>query len=565
MKPLVSLAVALAVAVPALGSGAQQAVASPALPPDLGRIDRHMTTPVSMGGLGAIRVAEGDIWDVRDVSAGDLDADGLEDLYTLEFGDGIDDVVARSGRTGAELHRVPWPDATLAVPRHAPRLDGGIVIWLGWLMVVEVTGDAAEDLLFAGFDGDTAGAETHLERRVMRITVVDGATGQLRWDRSFEGSHLHVEGEPSVDRYASMPWMLDIDGDGARTTVLVETIDALVTTSDGVGEAHPFSRATLHGIDAASGATDPLGLDFDASPPEILFAGDVDLDEALDLVSVTRQGAEFKVELLDPSGEVRWTARTVGHEDWFAYRVPLDGQASDILLVVRDTAGAAFTALDGATGASLWSTTAGSSYGIAFVGDLDGQGGADLVELTGGDAIHARFRSGADLGVIADRSYVAGDPEGDAGVGRMYFPGDLDGDGRRDWVFWRGAGDPSFCNLSSETPRTLVGVSSATLEPLWVEDTIGCAGGIESVGADVDGTPGTDVYSFDRDASQIVVRSGRDLSSIVTFPVEARYAEARGADLTADAMPEFIVAGDSEPPAIAAYRTDGSMLWEIDY
>lgn len=305
---------------------------------------------------------------------GDLDGDGLDDVLVAGHDPETDDGYAAGvrGLDGADLWRESSPDLVAGWPAGDLDGDGASDLYAVWMDVHD------------GQRSETCGAdrceETYTASFTWRLQARSGSDGQVRWQRSYDGTwrSRHVREETStgwrtewdleVTSLAALPIPGgDHDGDGLAD-VIVNRLDL-----------HERYRDEGEVIGEREGEHRLRG----RTESEVLRGTDADL-----LFELGWEGpglAELAVAP-DLSGDGRhdllWARQIADDDTWTCLRAALTEHCSD---GSEHTTAFVVEALDGITWATLWSHRIDDAlHGSALVleEDLDGDAVADLYVLT---------------------------------------------------------------------------------------------------------------------------------------------------------------------------------------
>lgn len=493
------------------------------------------------------------------VVAGDLDGDALEDLFVFEQAENAVRIVGRSGRTGTELYRIeqtPFkvrPAVTPSIPRFGTP-PSGVQFATSWTLHRDVTGDGRRDLTLLAVDSIGSGDRVGTERTGFRVQTFDGTTGDQLWERTWIGERRYG---PGIDRYEDLPITIDtVGGTGADAMLLLAT--ARGTQIERGERGRRTGAVTVQLLHAATGE---VRSEFDRPLTRTLPApaegGDLDQDGALDLLEVRLDRDRTNVTALRLDGSEIWTATAPAAEYLLARSAALVSSRSDVLLrglSISDAGDWSFLtqALRGVDGQLLWSEADWPSIGP----DLDGDGGGDIVEVTG-DNRTVHVRSGATLGTITLRSYPAVVPaENDTFV---WFPGDLDGDGRGD-LFLEGSAYGEDGHLYGSTTA----IANDGLEALWAESHVDGSEYPLPLRLAYDADPGIDLYRSSPDGSSLQIVDGATFETLTSLPVaDPVDTRMETADLDPRPGTEMLVWDLARDTTIRAVDRDGHTLWAL--
>lgn len=490
--------------------------------------------------------------------AGDLDADGSDDLAVVEsFYEPATrtiswDVVGRQGSTGVVLWRVPIPVI------QEGRFSTG---W--WGLFQDMNADGARDLL-AISDGpaDDGSSDPDVGHGAYDqiATVLDGRLGKRVWTRQ---QRARVPSVTNAAGFIERRWMNvdveDADADGLFD-VFLQTLDCAVagllhegTTT--VTRVSPWGRASESFDVPVRGTTIPIH-----AP-----AGDLTGDGRGDSVEIEPGffPAPSRLAVRAFDGTVVWRRSFDG---WLYATESRRLRAEHLDLGVRVEyhlgaviPGPHLEALDGATGVRMWSV--GDAWS-SLDEDLDGDGGADVITLDWDfdtSDIIVVTRSGRDLRVLnSDKVHVDLDPYS-VGLEAGCCWGDLDGDGiddvgvvmgftRTQGSYWEG---------------DLYALRGADLSLFWtrpMEDP-DYEGLPSPLNADLDLDGRDDVWEYS--SGRVQVDRGDDLRALGSTPVNSSAAWVTAVDLDPASGIEFVVADVG--PKLSAHARNGDEIWAIDY
>ncbi len=333
------------------------------------------------------------------VAMGDIDGDGKPDLVVANIGDNTVSVFRNTTTKGSITNssfaaKVDFPTGSLP---HS-------------VAIGDIDGDGKPDLVVANTNGNTVS--------VLRNTSTNGTISfSLNVDFSTGSRPTSVA-------------IGDLDGDGKLDLAIANgndnTVSVLRNTS---------TRGTINSSSFASQQTFPTG-----NSPESVAIGDIDGDGKLDLVT-----ANFGVNTVS----ILRNTSTNGNSSFavkmdFPVNLPesvaigdLDGDGKLDLAVANQNDNTVSVLRNTSTSGSIGFTTsvafaAGRFVISVAIGDLDGDGKADLVTINLGSATISVLRNTSTSGSITSSSF-APQVTFAAGAGPEAIAiGDLDGDSKAD-------------------------------------------------------------------------------------------------------------------------------------
>lgn len=483
-----------------------------------------------LAGNEAVALAEPEF--VFPARAGDLDADGADDLFTFEFQGQDSELVARKGTTGAALWSMPGAFAAIPGDLDQNEVPDAVVLAM---QQASVTPAVPSEVEVPGVQVPFAS----LSAKVQTISMIDGS-GTAIWTTPVLGIGERY-GDPSgslatdLDAVVAMSVTDDATGDG-RDDVFVATmtftqyaIDRMIQATATVGRILDGATGLEAGRVAAT-AVDSI--------PWVLPASDLSGDGLADLLSFSvGTGEAGSLSASSATGVPIWE-QSVPTRFAFPSVHEMSGDGKDdVLLQAFADGGSQRLAYSGATGAALWARP-DSGY-IDRAGDIDGDGATDFIQLDGmfGSAITATAWSGATgLDLWGPTSYVA--PEGAMTV-HCHCTDDLTGDG-----VW----DPLTAELVFADPMQMQvrALDGATGAALWAVAADPAEGFPIPLGVDVDDDGAADLgVGFGTGASLVV----RTISSADYSPLWSASGESDGfsigffgEDVTGDGDPEIVLA-----------------------
>jgi hypothetical protein len=356
--------------------------------------------------------------DPRSVFAGDVDGDGDLDLMSASVGNqGI------TWHENETIHRSAVYAAQQVISTAA---DGAQSVHAG-----DVDGDGDLDLMSAsGLDDEIAWYEN------------DGAA-----DPSFTRIVVSTEADGAVSVHAA-----DVDADGDLDLMSASSSDDEIAWYENDGAADPsFTRIVIS--TEADGAVS-------------VYAGDVDGDGDLDLISASRNGNEIAWYENDGAADPTFTRIVISTAADFpvsVYAADVDGDGDLDLMsasFVDDTI--AWYENDGAADPTFTqiviSTAADGAYSV-HAGDVDGDGDLDLMSASRNDNEIAWYENDGAADPSFTRIVISTAADGAYSV----HAGDVDGDGDLDlmsasvlgdeiaWYENDGAADPNFTRIVIST------------------------------------------------------------------------------------------------------------------
>lgn len=486
--------------------------------------------------------------------AGDLDGDGVEDLYLLVDRGESREFEGISGATGRVLSRAVWSGPTVRGANLTPRLGSCFLVRYRWAIVWEVTGDAADDLVFISWAGDEDYcARAAHDRVAISVQVIPGGGEPVGgwaapvWESTEQGSETRVR-DAGISIYRGLPWDIDIRGFGRDAEILMTVLD---TRLAGLVTSTRILRA-------ADGLAKERGTITSEMPVQVGLGGDLDGDARSDLL-VWSSSTE-RLAAHDGDGSVQWSHALPGARYAWPSAVSLDGDGTDV--AVWAVGGArAFSAVDGATGSLLWSEEPDGSD-VSLVDDLDGDGGRDVV-VTQDESFAVVYRSGADGEALASRTML--NPDGDRFLWTWGVVGDLDGDSVGDLLFVTSPDEIVFCAWPPTQPSGVevghVAVSGRTLEPLWTLRSDACSDDLWFTYGDVDGDGGMDVWFHDSLEGTITFLAGATARPFLVLPGEGVRPDVFALEVDGRSS-RIIIRDEAEHSRLTAYALSGRKVWQ---
>jgi hypothetical protein len=472
--------------------------------------------------------------------AGDLTGDGLDDALSLEYrwlDWDIEFLSLRAfrGTDGTELWSVP--------------LSGAYDVWP--LLVGDLTGDGAEDILLARMDVDAsylggcavlACAVSAEATYAWTYTAISGLDGATAWARTYDGEaeQQYVVGYAlvvlgAVMRYTATEAVVfpalsgDHDGDGVPDLVFngydLTLLYGLQYAGFYVGALayENYGLLTSRGeiVSGVSGSAALLRSRDEAPGGAWLYAvGDAVGDATSDLVWATlsevhtplacvfalvagrcAQVAQRSMDIEMIDGSTLSTSWSVTIDDDTTTDLGLDTPGGDltgdgktdlVLYELHAVDGILMSAVSGATGARVW-TRAGSGY-LDVIGEVGGGPGSDLLSLrydwdfsTDGVIVSLERIDGATGDTLLVTEHRSRSPEDGFVDLYAYLAGDTDKDGAAD------IGLDTITYGNTMVSRTIV-ESGATGAPLYERSAPGFVATYP--GGDMDGDGAQDLLAL---------------------------------------------------------------------
>lgn len=509
----------------------------------LERLDQGLVRPMRYGGSEMIALhtspasSETTVDDVDwawPMHAGDLDGDGYEDVITEESGE-RDVLVARSGISGAGL----W---SLDITRDRHYIQSGPFYPYQWLRLEDVNGDGAKDLTFITMSYVNGGYPVSSAVAVSQtVSLHDGRTGEQVWSWEALGSATGVAPDSAasalaysnVIRHAGV--IADVTGDGLADPLVALCDGSDINANGSTIQAYSDGCEVVH-LDRTTGAR-THSFRVSGTIEDIAAVEDLNGDGLGDVVVTQIWSSYLDVRTMTAFGETLHWSSARSHDYTYAFSLNLDGGNRDLVIVGYDwdeswsSQGWGIHVLDGSTGNTQWSRDFPPTERVAFVDDINADGGYDLVHTAvRDDSVFTRAYDGARFRTqLWSRTDPASAPPGMQVRAYVYHLGDLDDDGVRDLAIAPYAStDDEWATLEGHA------VSGRTRDTLWsIPEGETFPYG---VGADLNGN-GTDDVTREVVAGNTVslhVLDGLTLTPLwQTTPVDdGVYASAFPADLT---------------------------------
>ena len=495
------------------------------------------------------------------LSVGDLDGDGADDVLTLEF---------TFFFFAAPVEAVPADDQEDITLRALSGIDGH-ELWR--------TGLGFFDGFYVGDLDDAAGKELVVVRAGVeygtvitldqRLEVLDGATGEVRWDWAQTGEVFqayHFSDTAVGDQYAflaafvvgwrnvvlSIQPMVDASGDGADDLFIgsVDIASAAAYAFTGpVGQGIGIAAGRFTGRSLAGSDGGEIGT-FSSTVLNTLPYGiptsDLSGDGAADIVFLeSGSGGGTVLRAMAVTGTEHWRTSV---DPGFPY-APGDLTGDGLADIVMETFdfeedfGLTYSIVDGSDGSTAWTRETGGLFPFTFTGDVDADGGQDLImvgwtfdETVG---LRAEVWSGADGQEIWSRVVPGLDD-----ILLCFCPTDLTADGSTDIlvapVTWTEDG------IAGEV-HAIDGADGATL---WSNTEVSSFDELPlPLGADADGDGADDLFWVARDELQpevltAFVHRGIDLATAWSVALQewptGFLIEGFGADLVEGSEAELV-------------------------
>jgi hypothetical protein len=317
---------------------------------------------------GAVSGVDG-LYDTGLAPAGDLDGDGTNDVV-IGTGGGNDSVVAISGRTGGAIWSVGSASDPYLAPYYSVDVSGPYV--------ATGTGSAS---------GQSPNPVNH-----RRVYLLNAATGAEIWQRS--------TGLPNF-----------------RTRIVNGDLDGpLVVTGGGEGGTNVLAAYQI-----LTGGT-PLWSVAPSFAPFVIEPINFGLGDGL----IVGGSSGLLLHVSGETGQTVWTAGGLGSSIWDVAVAPFQVQSMSTARVFVGSTRSDVAALDGVTGATVWTAeTGGQVFGVDVFPDVN-EDGYDEVAAVGKGGVAFLF-SGADGAELW--RYTFGDGSFDRSGETVTSVPDLDGNG----------------------------------------------------------------------------------------------------------------------------------------
>lgn len=420
-------------------------------------------TPIPLGGV----MWEGTVPDNPYTGFDDYQTKSIKQIGDVN-GDGVNDVIVASGNylvTCVNGNSSVTADVLWTFNTGTNNNNTGSVDWEDALqMRDDVDGDGVQDVVF----GCAGGNEF--------VYTVSGRTGARIW--AYGDSVNFALGDIMglrVDR--------DYNGDGVN--------DVLVSASGTANFGGRHSVICLNGLNGQEIFNRPLSYSFTYDIVATQWGG---------AIGAGNDGGPYAIVGFDTLGQTRWSYALAGslNATWSLVELPdinTDG-VRDVVALYGFSGG--LVALNGSTGASLWSTSLGSSNNgkIVLLDDLNNNGFPDLTL----SAPQVLYRLDAQSGSI-----LWATPLGSSYIRGIAFLSDVNGDG---------IGDIAAATQQPGKIVVLNGASGDTLFSYLFGTSINQRGDRVAALASIDGNASTEFVGGNREGRVICFSGGQNTVGI---------------------------------------------------
>lgn len=511
------------------------------------RIGQTLTRSRELGGSGMIALheisAEAAATDTGaeygyGTSIGDVDGDGLTDILTFESSGDTEALVGRIGTTGEQLWRVdllPWSTTNGRF--------GGYTHNYTWMGLEDMNDDSVADLFLFTYSSTRNTLTSATYKTAHRVTTHDGKTGVAQWSVAGEGRFTEFRTAPAgVEHMKNTLWnggmFADVSGDSVEDPFLQICNSKAVLIQQGRLSTEAECEA-IH-LSGATGEIVATTTYEGPTPAEITSVGDLDGDGLGDLVTMRPFAQWFSiVEARSADGTWLWSTDLPYFEQVWASSIEIDGSVGRDLLLHgyswnEETDGFTVATISGPTGRTLWTRQLPWDITVAFVNDIDGDGGMDILTAKVADENvkvsayeGALFRSR-----IWQRTLEIEVPPGVNAYPYLSYLGDLDGNGSLEMAL--GTAHSSFNEYFQSGTEALDGSTGATLWSLPNGEPVPA-----TLWSDLDGNGTLDLYRT------IDVGSGQAIEVIDGLTLGTVWVSATEEGADGDAFADPIDATDS--------------------